>query len=166
MFRNTIIGRVIMDFIGDHSTEKTAAPEAIDLEDVRTASESLSKLASLPYNDAAYEATQGVMKVASDILAEAAQTIEVSNKRVGDLEKFAEIHSIIDEMIEGGMIDKGDVREKVAELLEKEDLDVVKKAMAMVQGKGKSQDIFFHFDDGDGSEGHEKRGMFDQVINV
>jgi hypothetical protein len=167
MFKNTTVGRVILEFINqDHSTEKTASTEALDLEDVRQASDSLKKLASLPYHDDAYEATQGIMKVASEILLEAAQNIEESNKRVADLEKFAEIHSIIDEMIDGGIIDKGDIRDKVAELLENEDLGVVKQAMAMVKGRGRVGSFFSDSDDGDEAGGHEKRGMFDGVINA
>jgi len=165
MFKNTTIGRVIMEFINhDHSVEKTASVKMFDLEEAQKTSASLEKLASLPYKQEAYEATQGIMKIASEIMSEAARAIESSNKRISDLEKFAEIHSIIDEMIEDGMIDKGDTREKIAELLQKKDLDVVKQAMEMI--KGKSGNIFFETEDTNTSGGHEKRGMFDGVIDV
>jgi len=154
-----------MEFIDhDRSVEKTAS-KVLSLDDVRKASDSLEKLAALPYKPEAYEATQGIMKLASEILDEAAKSLEDANKRVSDLEKFAEIHSIIDEMLEGGMLDKSEARDKIAELLQKENLEVVKQAMTMIKGK-KSGNMFFDSEDGDTSSGHEKRGMFDGVISV
>jgi hypothetical protein len=165
MLKQTSIGRVIMEYINhDNSVEKTASKSAVDISEVRKASQSLEKLASLPYNHEAYEATQGVMKIASDMLLQAAQAIEDSKREISGLKKFAEVHSIIDEMLDSGLVDKSDAREKIAELLQKENLEVVKQAMSMVRGK--SGNIFFDIDSVDSGSGHEKRGMFDDVINI
>jgi len=143
---------------------KTASDKTEDIGRLKGLSESLSKIASLPYKEEAYDAVCGIMKIASDAINDVLTNVESLKKKSDGLEKVSEIRGLIDAMLDRGLIEKYDVQEKTAALLKKSthELEVVKEAMAI--SNDMSKNIFSDESEKTASAPVEKRQMFEEVI--
>ena len=147
-------------------SEKTASKKSMDLGEFGRISESLSKVASLPYKEEAYGAVCGIMKLASQSIGGFLTEYKKQSEKVKELEKISEIRGLIDEMIENGHISKFDVQEKTAALLKKSysEIEVVKEAIKLAN-KSVGANIFSAAEqEKTASVPGEKAGMFDTVI--
>ena len=166
VLEGTDIGRLILDSM---SSEKTAESKQIkepSVDDARKISEGLAKIAALPYKEEVYNSVQEIMKIASESFGEFVNSFESIRGRISELEKAAEVRSLIDEMVKIGSIDEFSVEEKVAELMQKtlEQIEITKEAMKLVK-EGKEGNVFDETEkDASYSSSGEKRGMFDAVI--
>lgn len=164
VFAKTNLGRIILDTIAGNNPIEKSASSGYKIEEANKISEGLAKVASLPYRgDEAFNATREMMKIASDCISSIVSSLKAKEARVADLEKAAEVRCIVDEMVDSGMMDKSEINEKVAELIKKSshDLEVTKEAIKLAS-KSKGSNVFFEAGESDSS--HEKRGMFDEVI--
>ena len=165
VLKGTDLGSLIYGHINDQ--EKTAGlknkqpstGEAVKI------SEGLAKIASLPYNEEAYRSVQEMMKTASKCIGELTKSIESINSRNSDLEKAADVRSMLDGMIDLGAVDEFSVQEKVAELMSKDSrqIEIIKEAMNLLKD-GKEGNVFFEIDKTAGISDN-KKGMFDGVID-
>ena len=132
--------------------EKTASP--VEHNDIGKLAEYLEKAAALPYESSTREAIAGLMKLASTEL-------QKMKDEVAYLTKVATIRSMIDDMVEIGLISKSDVFEKSAELIKKDErgLEIVKEAMHLAGSKARN--IFDASEDSSGSGPAQKREMFE-----
>jgi len=168
MIKDTNIGRLILESISQNQATKTASAK-LDIDEARKVSDGLVKIASYPYKESVYQSVREIMKIASSIIDEAGNEIENIRARNSDLEKAAEVRTMVDDMINYGLIDDGStkaVQEKIAELLKKDrpELEIVKKAMEMVKGS-KSNSTFFDKEAQIQSAGDRRRSIFDGVLD-
>ena len=134
---------------------------------VRKISQGLAKIAALPYKEEVYNSVQEIMKIASETFGEFADSFKTVQDQASNLEKAAEVRSLIDEMVKVGAVDEFNIEDKVVELMEKtsEQLEVTKEAMKLVK-EGRDGNIFSDETEKDAgfSSSGEKKGMFDNVI--
>ncbi len=164
VLKDTDIGRLILDNLSTEKTAESKIKNEPSIEDVSKISRGLSKIASLPYKEEAYNSVQEIMKIASETIGEFVESFKSIQDRTLELEKAAEVRSLIDEMVKMGSINEFNVDEKVAEFIGKtpEQLEVTKEAMKMIKD-GKEGNVF------DESEKNAEysdsgKGMFDSVI--
>ena len=160
----SLIKEAYRDFSG--GTEKVASGKVLNIDEARKMSTSLLKVASLPYNEGAYDAVCGIMKLAGDVLSNVIDELQINKDRTRGLEKISAVRELIDEMLDMNLIDKFDVIEKTAALLKKDEreLSIVKEAMLMAANPtGKNI-----FDDNEtekvASVNNGKKGIFDSVM--
>lgn len=169
VFKETSIGRLILDSIMSSSPSIKTASVQYSPVDASKISQGLTKVASLPYKAEAFKSTQEMMKIAAECLDAMVQMVESTKKQVADFEKAANVRSLIDMMVDNGLIDKGEVQEKVAELAPKSDreLEIIKEAAKLACRRDRSGGIFeFDKTAEDSSKAvSERRGMFDEVID-
>jgi hypothetical protein len=145
------LSRLIFGDETPSSITKTASEDPIHI------AEGLSKVASLPYNPATYQALQGMLKIASEALVSL-------DKDLKSMEKKAEVRTIVDDLIEHGLTDEYDVEEKIATLLDKtpEELNTVKEAIKLssviIQGE------LFEGMDKSSSLQSRKKEMFEGIL--
>jgi hypothetical protein len=158
------IGRMILDFISSkNSTEKIASN--IDLNEAKKISEGLFKIASYPYNKNVYGSIQEIMKIASKCISSLLQTLQTSNLQVVELEKSAEIRCLLSDMIKNGLVSNNNLEEKIAELMKKDDknLLILKEAIKLANNK-ESESLIFEQNTNEGSKSRIKRGIFDGIL--
>jgi len=119
-------------FGSDSETTKTASQEFSHEEAIKI-SQGLEKVASYNYNPETYSSLIEMMKIASKCINSMDSELSNARESVQELEKKAEIRTIIDDMVENGLTDSFDVEEKVASLLTKDtsELKMVKEAMSL-----------------------------------
>ena len=149
--------------MGADEVEKTAS-SSFQSPEAKKVSSGLQKIASYPYRESTYDAVCGIMKIAADMLDVAADSYETSQGRVESLEKVSSIRVLMDDMIDGGFVDRGDVQEKVAELSGKtpSELAIVKEAIKLAGYNSISS--LFESEKTASLVTPEKAGMFDGVI--
>jgi hypothetical protein len=140
--------------------EKTAS--SVVKNDVGKLVEYLEKAAALPYEPDAREAIAGLMKLASKTIESETVELQKMKDEVAYLTKVATIRSMIDGMIEIGLINQSDVFEKSSELIKKDDrgLEIVKEAMHLAGSRAKNIFDDASEDSGVGAPG-KKREMFE-----
>lgn len=164
LFQKTNIGRLILESVMDGATEKKAS-KAVDVSELRKVSSGLTKVAALPYKEDVYRSVQDLVKTAAEYLDDAANELESSLARQAELEKSLEMRSLLDDMINYGILDPEEVGDKLAELSKKDlkEIEIVKTAVEMIK-KGKSGNALFDMSKTASPEKTGKRGMFDDVI--
>lgn len=171
VFKETSIGRMILDSIssGSPAIQKTASVNKYTSEEATRISQGLTKIATLPYKAEAFQSTQEMMKIAAECLGALVQKLESTTQQVANFEKAASVRVLIDTMVDNGLIDKDDVQEKVAELVQKSDreLEIVKEAIKLASRRDRAGGIFeFDKTASDGPvKSDDKRGMFDGVLS-
>jgi len=163
-FRETNIGRLILEHVLGDGTEKKASKK-IDVSEMRKVSGGLVKVAGLPYKEEVYHSVQELVKTAAQYLEDSADELEASLSREAELRKAMEMRSVLDDMVHYGILDPEDAEEKVAELAQKteREIEIVKAAVEMVKS-GKSGTALFDMDKSASLPVRsEKRGMFDSV---
>ena len=161
---NRNVGQIILDLLGQEDQAEKTASQKYSIDEAKKVAFGLAKVASYPCNENVYSSVQEVMKTASECLAGVIQTLDSAQKRNEELEKAAEVKCLVDDLIESGIVDDGDVEEKVAELMKKdtESLNVVKEAIKIAQS-GNVESLLF---DSNHDEQHHggKRGIFEGVL--
>lgn len=165
LFKDTNIGRLILESI---SMEKSASEQkTFDASKVTQVAEGLAKVASYQYSEKVYNSVQEMMKIASKCLIDLKTAFDTAMEKNAQLQKAAEVQSIIEDMANNGLIGEHEVREKVAELMSKtsEKLEIMKEAVKLASG-GKSDNIFFAEPEAATmtKAAKYKLGMFDNVI--
>lgn len=162
LFKDTNLGRLILENI---PMEKAANKKTnFDATEAVKIADGLSKVASYPYSEDVYKSVQEMMKIASECLYNLKSAFDEALEKKANLEKAAEVQCIVEDMALNGLVGEHDVKEKIAELMEKSahQLEVIKEATKLASG-GKSGSMFFSEDNSPSSK-IEKRGMFDSVI--
>ena len=164
LFRETNIGRLILESISGGATEKRASTK-VNVSEIRKVSGDLTKVASMPYNEEVYRSVQELIKTAAEYLDDSASQLEVATARQAELEKAMEMRSILDDMIHYGILDPEDTEEKIAELSKKtiNEIEVVKTAVDMIKS-GKSGGALFEIEKTASTGSSGKRGMFDDLF--
>jgi len=161
----SLIKEAYQEFSG--GTVKVASEKTLDLDGAKKISESLIKVASLPYNKSAYDAVCGIMKLAASSLSGALDELQKNKERTEELEKISTVRGLIDEMLDNSIISRFDIMEKTAALLKKNkhELSIVKEAMLMSANTG-GKNIFVDSSDIEklASASGGKTGIFDDVI--
>ena len=153
VLNGTNVGNLILEHEVDIFTTKTASLNESPI----TVVDSLDKLAGLNFSsEKSIVAVKGILKIASATLS---GLIEKNQS----MEKSAQIRSLIDDMVEKGLVDSDSVEEKIAELMEKnsEELSIVKEATKMIiqsNGAGLFEKI------SSASDTPEEKSMFDDVL--
>ena len=164
LFKETNIGRLILEHI---SMEKSAEHhKSFDASKAIHVAEGLAKVASYQYSEKVYNSVQEMMKIASKCLIDLKSAFDEVVEKNAQLQKAAEVQSIIEEMALNGLVGEHEAREKVAELMSKtsEKLEVIKEAIKLASG-GKSENVFFNeLEPAIKIAGSSKKGMFDEVI--
>lgn len=165
ILKDTDIGRLILDKISIEKTAKSNKTSELDVSEAVMVSEGLTKAASLPYKEEAYGSVQEIMKIASEAINELVKSFESSQGRVSDLEKAAEVRSLVDDMIKIGSIDEYNIDDKVTELMLKtsEQLAITKEAMKLI-GESRKGNVFGEEEKTAGASRSPEKGMFDDVI--
>ena len=166
LFQNTNIGRLVHESI---SMDKTASKKPnLNLDEAIKVANGLEKIASYEYSEKVYQSVQEIMKIASKCLNGLKSAYDQVLEKNAKLEKAAEVQGIVEDLAINGLIGEHDIREKIAEFMNKtaHELEVVKEATKLASC-GKSGNVFSH-DDGaqltkTGSS--TKRGMFDNVLS-
>jgi YesN/AraC family two-component response regulator len=166
LFKDTNIGRLILEHV---SMEKSADQKVpFDASQAAQVAEGLAKIASYQYNEKVYESVQEMMKIASKCLINLKSAFDAAMEKNAHLQKSAEVHAIIEDMANNGLIGEHELREKVAELMSKSNdrLEIVKEAVKLASG-GKNGNIFFNEPETvlTKTASREKVGMFDNVIS-
>jgi len=170
MFEQTKIGRLILEsIVSDKSSIKTAASK-YSIEDASKISDGLMKVASLPYKEDVYKSTQEIMKIAADCLRSVCDALNTVQAKKDELEKISHVRGLIDQMIDGGIVDDSEIEEKIASLAKKSphDLEVIQEAIKLAKNSN-GVNSFFDMEKASGDEKQmpmEKRGMFDDVIDA
>lgn len=126
--------------------EKTASnmagPSYAD--DAQKVSESLTKLAGLPYKEEVYSSVKEVLKIASDCIDRLSSSLKSEEDNRKELEKAASVRILVDDMVQSGATDEDDLQEKVAELMGKtpRQLEIYGEAVKLAQS-GNSGNKFF-----------------------
>lgn len=163
MKRQTV-HQLILDSIGSSEVVKIAS-KVFDITEARKVSEGLAKVASFDINPDTYHALCGMMKIASEVIGSAVANAEETKGHVAQLEKVAEIRTMVDEMVDAGFIDEFNAQEKIAELSGKnsDEIAIVKEAMKLQSaspGNIFSEETEKTAELADG----KKAGMFDNVL--
>jgi len=163
ILKDTSISRLIYENV---SLEKTASKstEQKYVQDANKISESLIKVASLPYKEEVYNSVQEIMKIASECIKELKSSNEHALGRLSELEKAANVRVLAEDMIRSGVLGEDNLEEKVAELMSKtaHELDVTREALKLAQQSSASGNSFFELEKEAGN--NEKTGMFDGII--
>jgi len=162
VLKDTDIGRLIMEHSSIEKTAGSKECKAPNIEEAKKISSGLAKIAGMPYKEEVYNSVRDIMKIASETIGELAESFESNQTKTLELEKAAEVRSLVDEMIKGGNIDDFNAEEKIAELMgkNKHQLAVTKEAMEL----SKEGNVFDEAGDNTESSTMEKKGMFDGVI--
>ena len=167
LFKDTNIGRLILEHV---SMEKSAEKNtSFDVSQATKIAEGLAKVASYQYNEKVYESVQEMMKIASKCINDLKFAFDAAIEKNAQLQKAAEVQTILEDMANNGLIGEHEVREKVAELMSKsnERLEIIKEAVKLASG-GKDGNIFFNEVEPvitkTASNSIAKVGMFDAVI--
>jgi hypothetical protein len=166
LFKDTNIGRLILESI---SMEKSASEQktSFDASKVTQVAEGLAKVASYQYSEKVYNSVQEMMKIASKCLIDLKSAFDSAMEKNAQLQKAAEVQSIIEDMANNGLIGEHEIREKIAELMGKtsEKLEIMKEAVKLASG-GKSENVFFAEPEAATmtKAAKYKQGMFDTVI--
>ncbi len=124
----------------------------------------LDKVASLPYSSETYSSLIGMIKIASNCINSMSGELEAAKGKVEDFEKKASVRIIMDDLIENGLEDEFSVEDKVAELLEKSDdeLVIVKEAsqLAIKMSHGSLFDGF----DKSASQTNKQKEIFQGIL--
>jgi hypothetical protein len=164
LFKDTNIGRLILE----HSSMEKAANknQNFDASEAVKIASGLAKIASYPYSEQVYNSVQEMMKMASECLSNLKSAFDRVEKEKCELQKMAEVRCVVEDMALNGMIGEHEIREKVAELMQKNNhqLEVIKEATKLASG-GKSINVFFNEDTPQSSKGMTKRGMFDPILS-
>ena len=166
VLKDTDIGRLILDSISTEKTAESKDSKAPDVDGARKISDGLAKVAALPYKEEVYNSVQEIMKIASATISELAESFETIKNRTSELEKAAEVRSMIDDMIKIGSVDEFNIDDKVAELMGKtaEQLEVTKEAMKLIKS-GKQGNVFDETEKNASYNPSDKKGMFDSIID-
>lgn len=168
MIQRTEIGRLILEnLVSSEPSIKTAAAKFVP-EDAVKISTGLVKIASMPYREDVYKSVQEIMKIAADCLRSLCTSLESVQEEKEHLEKSAHVRSLIDSMVDYGMVDENDIEEKVASLAKKtpHELEIIKEAMNL-SGRSGGKSVFFEIEktsDDHQAKPSEKKSMFDSVI--
>jgi hypothetical protein len=169
MLQRSEIGRLILEnLVSDEPSVKTAEVKFVP-EDAVKISTGLIKIASLPYKEDVYKSVQEIMKIAAECLRGLCTSLESVQAEKEHLEKVAHVRSLIDSMVDYGMVDEADVDEKIASLVKKtpHELEIIKEAMNL-SGRNGGKGVFFEIEktsDDHQAKSSEKRDMFDSVID-
>jgi len=152
------------EFIGGN--EKVASDNSFDSKEAKKVSGYLLKLASYPLKESTYDATKGIMKIASESLTSALSLLNDQAKTIEKLEKSAQVRSIIDSMRSKSLIDDYDIPEKIAEYIKKDkrELEIVKEAIKLAD-RSSSNRLFDNESEKTASVSGGTSGMFDGVID-
>lgn len=163
---DTNLGRLILEEISTEKTAESIPNTGAFVDDAKKISEGLNKIAEYPYKEDVYKNVQEMMKMASECINDITGSLESVQRRNSDLEKVAEIRTIIDDMVNMGQVDEYNAHEKIAELVNKSqnELDIIKEAMKMVQN-GNEGNVFFEIEKEASADNSTKKGMFDGVIS-
>ena len=166
VLKDTDIGRLILDNLSSEKTAESKESKKLDVNGAKRISEGLAKVAVLPYKEEVYNSVQEIMKIASETISELTESFESFNDRTSELEKAAEVRSLIDEMIKIGSVDDFNIDDKVAELMKKstEQLEVTKEAMKLIKS-GKEGNVFDDETEKNAATlSSDKKGIFDSII--
>jgi predicted transcriptional regulator len=167
VFKDTNIGRLILDQI---PMEKSAENKiSFDASKAVQVAEGLAKVASYQYSEKVYNSVQEMMKIASKCLIDLKSAFDAAIEKNAQLQKAAEVQSIIEDMANNGLIGEHEVHEKVAELMSKtsDKLEILKEAVKLASG-GKTGNIFFNEQEKPSltkTAGKDKNGMFDSILS-
>lgn len=163
----TSIEKLILRATGTDEATKVASSKP-DTAYAKKVSDGLQKVASYQYKESTYDAVCGIMKIAANLLDSVSDSYIESESRANELEKVSSIRSIVDDMMDDGLIDKYSAHEKIAELSSKSDdeLNIVREAVKLV-GDTSGSELF----ESDKTASltvptNSKKGMFDSVIAV
>jgi len=164
LFKETNLGRLILENI---PMEKSADKKVkLDLSEAVRIADGLAKVASYDYNEKVYRSVQEMLKMASDCIVNLKSAYEEVIEKKAQLEKAAEVRSVMDDMIMHGFVEEGEAQEKIAQLMTKsnEQLEIVKEAIKLA-GCGKSDNMFFEDPAQISKTASFKKGMFDSIIS-
>jgi len=164
VLKDTNIGRLILESVMGEATEKKASKN-LDTAEIRKVANGLVKISSLPYKEDVYQSVQELVKTAATYLDDAANELEFALSRQAELEKAMEMRTLLDDMINYGLVDPDEVRDKVAELSGKsrQEIEVVKTAVEMIKNNKEGSSLFDLSKSGEVKTA-KKRGMFDGII--
>lgn len=160
LFKDTNIGKLILDHI---PMEKTAS-DSFDPSVATKTAEGLLKTANIYSSETSYSEAGEMMKTAAKCLYDLKSAFDDVMEKNAKLHKALEVQSIVEDMANNGFVGDYDIREKVAELMDKtaEGLEVVKEAVKLAGNRGGSNVFFAEAVTKVASKG--KQGMFDNVI--
>ena len=118
------IGRIILDDLAQIKIASSQLGEAIHISD------GLEKIASFSLNETTEVSVKEIMKIASTC-------IKGLVTKIAEMDKEAAVTSLAKSMLEKGMIDNASLRDKVAELMKKDEreLSIIKEAINMFNDK-------------------------------
>ena len=166
VLRDTDIGRLILDNLSMEKAAESKKSKDLNVDDAKRISVGLAKVASLPYKEEVYNSVQEIMKIASETIDDLADSFKSIQNRTFELEKAAEVRSLIDELVKIGSVDEFNVEEKIAELMKKtsRQLEVTKEAMKLMK-EGREGNIFDNIEKNASTSPDNKKGMFDSIID-
>ena len=169
LFKDTNIGRLILEHV---SMEKSAEQKtSFDAAQASQIAEGLAKVASYQYSEKVYQSVQEMMKIASKCLINLKSAFDAAMEKNAQLQKAAEVQSILEDMANSGLISECEVREKVAELMSKsgKKLEIIKEAVKLASGGKNNSNVFFNEPESvitkTASTVGTKAGMFDTVLS-
>jgi len=166
MFLNdTNLGRLILGELHQEKTAGSTTGKSADVSEARKISSGLNKVAGLTLREEAHDSIKEMMKMASECITDLVNSLESVEDRNSGLEKAAGIRILIDDMINRGQVDEYNAKEKIAELMSKDDnqILIIKEAMKMIEN-GKEGNIFFELDKEAAAEEGSKLGMFGNIL--
>ena len=157
---------LIKEAISEVLGHEKSASKPFDAAELKKVSNSLEKIAALPYKEEAYDSVCGIMKLASNSINEVLSELNESKNRLVELEKISEIRGVIDEMLDRGLIDRFDVQEKTAELFKKSahEMEVIKEAICLTTDNISKNIFASHETEKVASNESSKREMFSEVL--
>ena len=146
------IGRIILD---DLAHTKLASP-ADQRDEALHISDGLEKIASFSLNETTEVSVKEIMKIASGC-------IKGLVSKIDEMNKVATVTSLAESMMDKGMIDNASLRDKVAELMKKDDreISIIKEAVNLFNDKSFS---LFEKQASAPAPLKQKKGMFAEVM--
>lgn len=165
MFVNKNVSQIIMNLLDSEKSTEKIASQKYSVDEAKQIAFGLAKVAVFPCNEKVYDSVQEIMKTASECMTDVIMTLDSVQKRNEDLEKAAEVKCLMDQLISSGMVDDGDIEDKVAELMKKDqnDLNIIKEAIKIAQS-GNRESLLFDNNHEEISKTGSKRGIFEGVI--
>ncbi len=165
VLKDTDVGRLILDNLSTEKTAESKECKDLNVDDAKRISEGLAKVAAFPYKEEVYNSVREIMKIASETINDLVSSFKSSQDRTSDLEKVAEVRSLVDEMVKEGSIDEYNIEDKVSDLMLKtaHQLEVVKQAMELNKG-GREGNVFDENEKNASISTSDNKGMFDSVI--
>lgn len=135
---------------------KEEAAKPVPTNDLQKIAKVLNTASSMPYRPETYEAACGIMKIAS-------QAFDELLKKSSELEKMSEVRSILDDMLDRGLISKEDVQVKTSALMKKNEneLEVVREAIKLASAGGNG---LFDSEPGTVGTSTSPKSMFEGII--